>query len=303
MKRTIELKHVGAAKPYVRRLLEELLDRLEEKLRHVPSDAVSAHALFEENGTHKLYRASLTCHIPGRTMVAHEERRDAGAAIRDTFAEMARQMEKQKAALRHERMRRRSQRRSRTILLMLLLSLRAASPVNSEIETSSSSSTSPKAADAAGLLGSRDPYLRQLGFLRLEALREPGSLHAIDPYLTSRDPDARALAARALAAIQGAAAAPRLLDILKTDKSAVVRRAALLGLEPLEPADPAILPACIKALRDRNPEVRMAAVDIVSRLHDPRAREAILLRNRRERDRNVRRVLPAALQRLHGSSE
>ena len=42
----------------------------------------------------------------------------------------------------------------------------------------------------------------------------------------------------------------------------------------------------------------MTAVDIVSRIDDPRSRAAIRARNRRERDRNVRRVLALAMKRL-----
>ena len=107
MKRTIELKHVGP-KGHVRTLLEELIGRLEEKLSRFPRDAVSIHLVFEENGTHKLYRTSLTCHVPGHTVAAHEERRDAGASIREAFTEVERQLEKQKAVLGYERLRRRS---------------------------------------------------------------------------------------------------------------------------------------------------------------------------------------------------
>ena len=93
MKRTIELKHVGP-REHVRRLIDDLLDRLDEKLAHYPEDAVSVHALFEENGTHKLYRLSLTCHVPGHMAAAHEENRDAGLAIRKAFVELKRQLEK-----------------------------------------------------------------------------------------------------------------------------------------------------------------------------------------------------------------
>ncbi len=105
MKRTIELKHVGP-KHHVRNLLEELIARLEDKLAHVPSEAISVHVVFEENGAHKLYRASLTCHLPGQTVAAHEERRDAGEAIRKVFSEVERQLEKRKAVLHRERLRR-----------------------------------------------------------------------------------------------------------------------------------------------------------------------------------------------------
>lgn len=110
MKQTIELKHVGP-KQHVRTLLEELIGRLEDKLAHFPADAVSLHVLFEENGRHKLYRTSLTCHVPGHTVAAHEEGRDAGLSIRSAFSQVQRQLEKQKAVIRHERGRRQPSRK------------------------------------------------------------------------------------------------------------------------------------------------------------------------------------------------
>ena len=151
------------------------------------------------------------------------------------------------------------------------------------------------------LVESQDPYLRQLGFLRLEALRERSSAQVIRTYVTSQDSELRAYSLRALAAIEGAEAIPLLLDKLRTDRHPRVRRAALLSLEPLQPGQPEVLPAFIKALRDRHTEVRMAAVDIVSRIDDPRAKEAIMTRARRERRRDVQRVLDLAVKRL-GSS-
>ncbi len=96
MKRLIELKHVGP-KGRVRGLIEELIDRLEEKLKHFPSEALSVHVLFEENGTHKLSRIALTCHVPGQVAAAHEESRDPGATIREAFAEVERQLVKRNA--------------------------------------------------------------------------------------------------------------------------------------------------------------------------------------------------------------
>jgi HEAT repeat protein len=159
--------------------------------------------------------------------------------------------------------------------------------------------TDQRAKDAMALLASDDPYQRQVGFLRLEALRDPSTVEAVRRYLDSTDPERRAEAVRALAAIEGVLAVPRLLAVLRTDKQPLVRRAALLGLEPLAGTSPDVLPAFLAALRDRKPEVRMAAVDIVSRIDDPRARDAIRLRNRRERDRNVRRVLSLAMTRLN----
>lgn len=114
MRRTVELKHVGA-RHHVRALLEDLIGRLEDKLVHFPDDAVSLHAVFEENGSHKLFKCSLSCHVPGHTIAAHEESRDAGEAIRKTFEELRRRLEKQKAIVRHERLVRRSRRVSSKI--------------------------------------------------------------------------------------------------------------------------------------------------------------------------------------------
>ncbi len=112
MKRFIELKHVGP-KAQVRQLIDELLDRLEQKLRHFPEDAVSAHVLFEENGSRTLSRASLTCHIPGHMVAAHEERREPGQAIRRAFKEVERQLEKQDPLRRQRHLRKRSVRAQR----------------------------------------------------------------------------------------------------------------------------------------------------------------------------------------------
>ena len=300
MQRIIELKHVGP-KAVVRNLFEELIGRLEEKLRHFASDATSVHVVFEVNGTHKLYRTSLTCHVPGHIIAAHEEDRDAGASIRAAFAEMERQIEKQRAIARHEHELRRSKRLTRPRLLLgvgvCLLAASAASAFAEE-PVQPAAAPSQKAADAMRLLESEDAYQRELEFLRLEALREPSTVGVIAKYLTSRNSETRAYSLRAVAAIQGAAAVPMLLRALAAEKNSRVRRAALLGLEPFEQTDPAILPAFIKSLRDSKTDVRITAVDIVSRIDSPLAREAIRTRNKRERRRDVRRVLDMAMKRL-----
>ncbi|MBI2884865.1 MAG: HPF/RaiA family ribosome-associated protein [Candidatus Omnitrophica bacterium] len=107
MKRTIELKHVGP-KGIVRELLTELIDRLEEKFHHFPDEAVSLHALFQENGSHKLYQTSLTCHIPGHTVAAHVENRDAGLSIRKAFDELERQLDTRHAKMSGKHLRKRT---------------------------------------------------------------------------------------------------------------------------------------------------------------------------------------------------
>lgn len=157
---------------------------------------------------------------------------------------------------------------------------------------------SPQAVEALRLLQSSDAYQQQMGFLRLEALREPGALEAIRPYLQSRDPDTRAYSLRAVAAIEGISAVPLLRRALTTDRTPRVRRAALLGLEPFIQGSPEVLPTLIRSLRDPSIEVQITAADVVSRIDDPRAREAILTRKKRERQRDVRRALALAVARL-----
>ena len=114
MKSTIELKHVGP-RQHVQGLLEELISRVEEKLRHFRGDALSIHVVFEENGAHKLFRAAVTCHIPQHVIAAHEEHREAGVAIRKAFAELSRQLKRQLARYRPQQLRRGLRRSQRSL--------------------------------------------------------------------------------------------------------------------------------------------------------------------------------------------
>ena len=157
---------------------------------------------------------------------------------------------------------------------------------------------SQEAHEVIQRLDDRDLYLRQQAFLRLEALREPATGAVVRQHLSSRNIRTRSFSARALAAIEGSTAAPVLIERLKRDRSPVVRTAVLLALEPLKHQHPDIIPAFIESLRDRHKDVRIAAVDVVSRIDRPEAREAVKRRWRRERNRDVRRVLETAMERL-----
>ncbi len=155
---------------------------------------------------------------------------------------------------------------------------------------------SEEAQQAILLLDAKDLYTRQLAFLRLEALREPDTVPVIREYIDSRDPDTRAFSLRALAAVGRADAVPVLLDRIQHDHEPRVRLAAILAVEPLH--DPRALPVLIRALKDRHHHVRMAAVDVVSRIDAPEAREAILIRSKKEWNHDVRRVLKDAVKRV-----
>ena len=112
MKCTIELKHVGP-RAHVQQLIEELVARVEEKLSHFAADSTALHVAFEENGSHKLYRMSIQCHLPKHVVAARQEGRHSGLCIRKAFAEVERQLEKQKAAIRHEHDLRKSRRQEK----------------------------------------------------------------------------------------------------------------------------------------------------------------------------------------------
>ncbi|MBI3087803.1 MAG: HEAT repeat domain-containing protein [Candidatus Omnitrophica bacterium] len=297
MQRFIELKHVGP-KEQVRTLIEELVDRLEHKLHHFRQEALSVHILFDENGSHTLYHTSLTCHIPGHTVAAREESHDAGQAIRKAFKELERQLEKHTARLRPRPRpgRWRGKRTARGLGIVGVVMLVSAGAAAGWAQDAGS--LSPEAQQLVAQLDAQDAYVRQQAFLRLEALREPATADVIRRHLASRNQETRAFSVRALAAVEGAAAVPTLVERLTRERSWNVRLNLVLALEPLADQSPAVMPALIRALRDRKAEVRMAAVDAVSRLDHPDAREAIRLRWRRERHRDVRRVLERAMARL-----
>ena len=156
---------------------------------------------------------------------------------------------------------------------------------------------SPEAESYIKQLDATDAFIRQEAFLHLEALRDPETAPVVRPYLKSKNTETRAFAVRAVAAIERAKAVPTLVEQLKREHP-TVRVAILLALEPLQKQDASIAPVLMAALRDRKPAVRMAAVDIVSRMKQPEAKAAILLRWKRERHRDVRRVLELAMKRI-----
>jgi len=158
-------------------------------------------------------------------------------------------------------------------------------------------SASPEAQALLAQLDEQDVYERQKAFVRLEALRDPATIPVLRDSLRHRDADTRAFSVRALAAVAGASSAPALIERLRDDRDPDVRLAVILALEPFHGQDPAIDRALIDAMRDRNSYVRMAAVDVVSRIDQPEAKEALRVRSRRERHRDVRRVLEQAMTR------
>ena len=111
MRLVIDLKHVGP-RELVQGLIQDLSGRIEQKLSRMGQDSVSVRVVFEEISARRpLYKAAVTCHIPRHLIAAHEERRDAGQALRWAFKEVERQLDKQNAIVRRERLRRRGEHR------------------------------------------------------------------------------------------------------------------------------------------------------------------------------------------------
>ena len=75
MKHNIEFKHFEPQE-HVRKLIEELISRLEKHLKDFNQDVVFFRLLVEENPVRTLYHVSVTLDVPGKTIAAKEERHD-----------------------------------------------------------------------------------------------------------------------------------------------------------------------------------------------------------------------------------
>ncbi|RMG54280.1 MAG: sigma-70 family RNA polymerase sigma factor [Acidobacteria bacterium] len=92
-------------------LIERLIAGLERQTSSFRQEAVFLHGIVEKNPTRELYRISLVLNLPGRTLVAQDERHDAEAVIREAFIELERQLKKYKELLRNEHLWKRPARR------------------------------------------------------------------------------------------------------------------------------------------------------------------------------------------------
>jgi HEAT repeat protein len=155
---------------------------------------------------------------------------------------------------------------------------------------------SKEAQDAIALLDSKDQMQSRLGFMRLEALREPATAETIKKYLSSQDEYVRASALRALSAVEGLKSTEVLSSCLTSDKSEHVRLHAALALEPLK--DPKAYDALIKGMEDKSAEVRMASVEAFSRINEPGVIDALFVRQKQETNKEVQKVIDNAIKRI-----
>jgi Sigma 54 modulation protein / S30EA ribosomal protein. len=96
MRHNIEYKNFEP-KERVRKLVEDLIERLDKYVKDFPEEAVFLRVLIEENAVRKLYHVSITLDLPRKILTTKEERHDVVKTVRDAFEEIKRQIKKYKA--------------------------------------------------------------------------------------------------------------------------------------------------------------------------------------------------------------
>ncbi len=109
MRYLIEIKDVSQ-KEDLGTLVGQLSAKLEKKLKSIPAGTLFLRVL-KEKVTRDMWRASVKLDVPGRVLTAREENRDAHTATRAAFAELDRQVDAYKSAVRGEAAWKRTRRR------------------------------------------------------------------------------------------------------------------------------------------------------------------------------------------------
>ena len=104
MNHNVEFKHFQPDQR-IRKLIDELINKLEKRAKRFPPDEVFLRLMIEENSVRKLYHVSLVLEIPGKspatkkTLATKEERHDLHETLRDAFDEIEHQLEAYKATV------------------------------------------------------------------------------------------------------------------------------------------------------------------------------------------------------------
>src|SRR5262249_7279828 len=99
-------------------------------------------------------------------------------------------------------------------------------------------------------------------------------------------------------------AIPPLFDLMKKDKNADVRKAAVAALGKMDPDPTEAVPAFMDALKDKVPAVRAAAAGALGQL-GPDAKDALsaLREMQNDKDRNVSRAARMAIKSISGKKK
>ncbi|MEA2874592.1 MAG: hypothetical protein QOH67_4811 [Hyphomicrobiales bacterium] len=101
MRHNIEFKDISE-KEELRKLTEEMVAKVEKKVKALPPETVFLRAVIEESAGDKLWRVSVTLDLPGNVLAARQETRDGSTAIRAAFADIERQIDAYKSSVRGE---------------------------------------------------------------------------------------------------------------------------------------------------------------------------------------------------------
>ncbi len=101
-----------AEKKALQELVQEQQRNLQEMLGSLDSEAVGLEGRLEKHPRKTLYRARLKLHLPGRTLAALEESDSAGTTLHAVFAELRRQLERQKHLMKNDHLWKRPRRRA-----------------------------------------------------------------------------------------------------------------------------------------------------------------------------------------------
>jgi RNA polymerase sigma factor (sigma-70 family) len=109
--RALGQKKVFSQSTRIRKLIEDLITKVERKAKGFSPDAGFLKVLLEGNTARKLYHVSMTLELPGKTLATQRERHDVEVGIKDAIAEIERQLKKYSASLRRENLWKRPARR------------------------------------------------------------------------------------------------------------------------------------------------------------------------------------------------
>lgn len=98
MKTNIEFKQFEPRNG-TRELIDQLIKKVEKRIKKFPENAVFLRVLVEHNATRKRYPVSITLEVPGKTLATKEERHDLDETLRDAFAEIERQLDRYRGKL------------------------------------------------------------------------------------------------------------------------------------------------------------------------------------------------------------
>ena len=119
MKHNVEFKGFASSEK-LRDLVEELVSRLDSKVKGFSPDRVFLRVLVEQRPAHKLYKVAVTLDVPGKILAANQEGHELEPSIRRVFDEIERQLEDHKSTLRGEhlwkRLRKREELRQKKVL-------------------------------------------------------------------------------------------------------------------------------------------------------------------------------------------